>query len=281
MSRPGTRRRSARAWLAPIALAGILALACSGSGGGPFAPPSQPSSPPPAGDETPVFTFEVVATFPHDPEAFTQGLVFEDGLLLESTGLRGESTLRRVDLETGEVRRIVELDPLLFGEGIAALGDRIAMLTFTSRLGLVFDRRTFAVVDSFEYPHQGWGITTDGEVWIVSDGTSTLRFWDAETFTEIRRVEVTDGEDAIGSLNELEWVDGEVFANVWMTDRIARIDPATGDVTGWIDLTGLLPPEDRPGTDVLNGIAWDPGARRLFVTGKLWPTLFEIRLVEP
>lgn len=268
-----SRRRSIRALSASIALAGLLA--CAGRGGGPQSAPPSPDG------ETPVYGYEVVATFPHDPTAFTQGLVFDRGQLLESTGRRGASTLRRVDLQTGEVRRLVALDPRLFGEGIAALDDRVAMLTLDSGRGYVFDRESFAVLDSFAYPHDGWGITTDGESWIVSDGTATLRFWDRGTFAEVRRVTVTDGDERIDSLNELEWVDGEVFANVWRSDRVARIDPSTGEVTGWVDLGGLLPAEEREEADVLNGIAWDPDGRRLFVTGKLWPALFEIRLIEP
>lgn len=285
MRRSETRARRSRSAIAAFAL--LALLACSGGNGpsGPSEPaagPAPPPSPPaPEGGGTPVSGFEVVAAFPHDVGAWTQGLAYEDGLLLESTGQRGRSGLRRVDLTTGEVLQRVDLDVRFFGEGMAALGDRIAMLTFTSRKGFVFDRQTFAVLDSFAYSHEGWGMTTDGDVWIVSDGTPTLRFWDPETFTEIRRVTVTDEGEPVERLNELEWIAGEVFANVWPSDRVARIDPATGRVLAWIDLAGILPPEQRAVADVLNGIAWDPVEGRLFVTGKEWPSLFQIRLVEP
>lgn len=285
MRRAETRVRRSRSAIAAFAL--LTLLACSGGGGpsGPSEPAAGPVPPPPPpvpeGGETPVFGFDVVATFPHDVGAWTQGLAYEGGVLLESTGQRGRSGLRRVDLASGEVLQRVDLDDRFFGEGMAPLGDRIAMLTFASEKGFVFDRATFAVLDSFFYDHEGWGMTTDGEVWIVSDGTPTLRFWDPETFTVIRSVEVTDQGDPVERLNELEWIAGEVFANVWPSDRVARIDPTTGRVLAWIDLAGLLPPGQRAAADVLNGIAWDPGERRLFVTGKEWPTLFQIRLVEP
>ena len=229
----------------------------------------------------PVSGYRVVAEYPHDPEAYTQGLVFVDGVLYEGTGLNGESSLRRVDLETGEVEQAVELRPRFFGEGIAVVEDGIFQLTWQNGLAILFDRETFEPVDTFSYETEGWGLTTDGERLIMSGGTNHLVFRDLETFEVLGVVAVTDGERPVHLLNELEYVNGEVWANVYRTDFIARIDPETGTVVGWIDLTGLLSEEDRAGreVDVLNGIAYDPASGRLFVTGKLWPKLYEIELV--
>jgi glutamine cyclotransferase len=231
-------------------------------------------------ESVPVYSYQIINTYPHDPSAFTQGLVFDDGLLYEGTGLRGDSSLRRVDLETGEVLANYDLADRFFGEGIALHGDVISQLTWRSNVGFVYDRETFELLRTFEYPTEGWGLTHDGERLIMSDGTSTLWFLDSDTHQEIGRVEVRDGVDPVVNLNELEYIGGEVFANVWMTDLIARIDPATGQVAGWIDLAGLLKlgADARP-VDVLNGIAYDAEAGRLFVTGKLWPMLFEIELI--
>ena len=229
----------------------------------------------------PTFGYRVVAEYPHDRRAFTQGLAYVDGVLYEGTGLHGESTLRRVDLETGEVLQAVQLGEEYFGEGIAVLGDRIYQLTWKSGICAVFDRETFELQEAFTYETEGWGLTTDGEQLIMSDGTNRLFVRDAVTFAELDTIDVYDGARAIWNLNELEVVDGEIWANVWQTDRIARIDPDTGQVTGWVDLTGLLPESDRgrQRVDVLNGIAHDPETDRLFVTGKLWPKLFEIEIV--
>ncbi|HYI14995.1 MAG TPA: glutaminyl-peptide cyclotransferase, partial [Thermomicrobiales bacterium] len=229
----------------------------------------------------PVSTYSVIRSYPHDPQAFTQGLVFLDGVLYEGTGLNGQSSLRRVDLETGVVLQQIDLAEEYFGEGIVVVGERIYQLTWRSQLAFVYDRETFEVVDNHTYPTEGWGLTSDGERLIMSDGSSTLFFRDPETFAEIRHVEVLDGDEPVTRLNELEWVNGEVWANVWQTDQIVRIDPATGSVLGWIDLTGLLQPEDQAGADVdvLNGIAVDEATGRIFVTGKLWPVLYEIELV--
>ncbi|HXF64088.1 MAG TPA: glutaminyl-peptide cyclotransferase [Caldilineaceae bacterium] len=232
-------------------------------------------------DDTPVYTFEIVAEYPHDPEAFTQGLQYVDGFLYEGTGLQGASSLRRVALETGEVLQQIDLAEEYFGEGIVVVGDRIYQLTWLSNVGFIYDRESFELLDRFSYPTQGWGITYDGTHLIMSDGSYVLRRWDPETLEEVGRVEVVDAlGNYIANLNELEYINGDVYANIWQSDRIARIDPETGQVTGWIDLTGLLSPEDAAGrVDVLNGIAYDAEEDRLFVTGKWWPKLFEIDLI--
>ena len=235
------------------------------------------------GEEPPLYDYEIVARYPHDPAAFTQGLVYQgDGILYEGTGLRGASSLREVSLATGAVLRRYDLDAAYFGEGIAVAGDRIVQLTWTSGTAFVYDRHTFRPLGQHSYVGEGWGLTHDGRRLIMSDGTSTLRFWDPETLEEIGRVQVVDGEAQVENLNELEYVRGEVWANVWQTDRIARIDPGSGRVVGWIDLTGLLADEDRGGrrVDVLNGIAYEASTGRVFVTGKLWPVLYEIRVVR-
>ncbi|MEW5959309.1 MAG: glutaminyl-peptide cyclotransferase, partial [Chloroflexota bacterium] len=240
-----------------------------------IAPASPPVTPTPLLTNTvqvPVYGYRVINTYPHDGAAYTQGLVFVDQSLYEGTGRRGQSTLRKVELETGQVLQSLDLPPEFFGEGVVIFGDRIIQLTWKSRLGFVYDKTSFKLLQSFGYPTQGWGITHDGRRLIMSDGTSTLHFWDPDTLAEIGRVAVTDNGRAVPRLNELEYVRGEVFANIWQTDFIARIDPDTGRVVGWIDLTGLLRPEDRlEPVDVLNGIAYDAATDRLFVTGKLWP----------
>ena len=229
---------------------------------------------------TPSFTYKVVNAYPHDRNASTQGLVFGNGVLYEGTGLHGRSTLRRVDLASGDVLRIRELPDRLWGEGITIFGEKIIQLTWQSGVGFVYDKNSFELIEEFNYPTEGWGITHDGERLIMSDGTSTLRFLKPETFEEIGRIEVRDQDGPVTRLNELEHVQGEIYANVWKTDRIARIVPDTGDVIGWIELAGILSPEDRAEpVGVLNGIAYDAENDRLFVTGKLWPRLFEIELV--
>ena len=224
--------------------------------------------------------YKIVNTFPHDPQAWTQGLVFEDGFLFEGTGLPGRSQLRKVELRTGNVVQQHALRDEFFGEGITIWGSRIIQLTYQSRVGFVYDKESFQPRREFHYPTEGWGITYDGERLIMSDGTSTLHFLDPETFKEISSVQVFDDSGTVVNLNELEYVNGEIFANVWLTDHIAMIDPSTGRVLGWIDLTGLLSAEDlsQP-VNVLNGIAYDAEHDRLFVTGKLLPKLFEIKLV--
>lgn len=226
------------------------------------------------------FTYQVVGIFPHDTNAFTEGLAFDSGFLYESTGLKGRSSLRRVDLTTGRVHQIYNLLPEYFGEGIAIFRNSIYQLTYTSRTALVFDKKDFALQHQFSYNTEGWGLTQDSSRLIMSDGTAYLYFRDPVTFRELSRLEAHDIGGPVQRLNELEYINGKVYANVWQTDRIAIIDPATGDVTGWIDLSGILLSQGYTGTaDVLNGIAYDPMAGRLFVTGKLWPYLFEIKLV--
>jgi glutamine cyclotransferase len=230
----------------------------------------------------PAYTYQIVNTYPHDRGAFTQGLVFEQGLLYEGTGLNGESTLRRVDLETGQVLQLRKLPEQFFGEGIALVGDKIVQLTWKSRLGFVYDKDSFERLDTFTYPTEGWGLTYDGQRLIMSDGTATLHFLDPNTYLETGRVQVHDGPTPITRLNELEYIGGEVWANVWQTDDVVRINPDTGQVVGWINLAGLLRPEDFQSPvppSVLNGIAYDREHGRLFVTGKRWPKLFEIELI--
>jgi len=224
------------------------------------------------------YGFTIVNTFPHDPMAFTQGLVFEDGYLYEGTGLRGQSTLRKVDLTTGDVIMSLSLDPSLHAEGITVFNDRITQLTLTSGIGFVYDQHSFSKQGEFFFTPEGWGLTHDGRQLIMSDGSAELRFLDPETFEETARIEVTDRGQPVIWLNELEYVEGEIYANIWQSDVIARISLETGEVLGWIELSGLLASEPRPG--VLNGIAYDSEARRLFVTGKNWPNLFEITLVR-
>jgi len=221
-----------------------------------------------------------VNAYPHDPRAFCQGLVIHDGVLYEGTGQYGSSALREVDLKTGRVIKQFTLDRQFFGEGITLMGDSLYQLTWRARQAFVFDRETFEYQKTFRYRGEGWGLTHDGTHLIMSDGTSTLRFLDPQTFKEVRRVSVRNGRRRIDQLNELEYVDGEIYANIWKSDVIARISPADGRILGWIDLTPLWPARQRPDPEaVLNGIAWDAENNRLFVTGKHWPRLYEIRVV--
>ena len=227
----------------------------------------------------PVSGYSVVRSYPHDPGAFTQGLEFRDGFLYEGTGLNGRSSLRKVDLATGKVLQQTGMPQSYFGEGITVVGNRIIQLTWQSQTGFVYDRADFRMQRSFPYPGEGWGLTTDGKRIFMSDGSAQIRVWDPVTLQEEKRFQVVDGTKPVSNLNELEFVRGEIYANVWQTDFIVRISPESGKVLGWIDLTGLLSEKDRTGqVDVLNGIAYDAARNRLFVTGKLWPKLFEIRL---
>jgi glutamine cyclotransferase len=226
------------------------------------------------------FGYRVVQVFPHDPRAFTQGLIFRDGFLYESTGLEGKSELRKVKLETGEVVERRAVDAQHFAEGLADFGDRLFQLTWRSHIGLVYGLDDFKPQRTFSYVGEGWGLASDAKRLIMSDGTATLRFIDPDALRETGRVQVTEQGRPTSNLNELEVIKGQIFANVWQSDHIVIIEPSDGRVTGRIDLTGLLPFEDRPGVDVLNGIAWDRERDRLFVTGKWWPKLFEIQMVK-
>lgn len=224
--------------------------------------------------------YRVVHVYPHDPQAFTQGLIYLDGHLYESTGLNGHSTLREVDLETGRVIREISIPPQYFGEGLTNWGNTLVQLTWKAHLGFVYDRNTFQLIRTFHYPWQGWGLTQDGRHLILSDGSATLHFLNPRTFAEVRSIHVTDHGKPVEELNELEYIRGEIYANVWMTNKIVRISPVTGRVLGTINLTGLLPAiEVRSQDAVLNGIAYDAAHNRLFVTGKLWPRLFQIEVV--
>ena len=230
--------------------------------------------------ELPVDGYEVVHAYPHDTGAFTEGLFYKDGSLYESTGIEGHSTIRKVKLETGEIEQAAEFPAGVFGEGIVDRGADLIGLTWRNHVGFVFDFATFALLRQFPLDGEGWALTRNEHEIFMSDGSSSLRVLDPATLEEKRRIPVTAEGRPVDQLNELEWVKGEIYANIWQTNRIARIDPATGQVKGWIDLTGLLtsqgPVAGRP--DVLNGIAYDAKHQRLFVTGKLWPWLFEIRL---
>lgn len=231
-------------------------------------------------EQTPIYGYRIVNRYPHDPNGFTQGLVFVDGFLFEGTGLRGRSSLRRVDLTTGTILHYRNLPARFFGEGVTVYQNKVIQLTWRANLGFVYDKDTFQLLETFRYPTEGWGITHDGKHLIMSDGTSSLYFLHPETYKQVDRIEVRDRKGSVSNLNELEYIRGEIFANIWKTDRIARISPQTGEVLGWIDLEGILRPEDHNRrVDVLNGIAYDENNNRLFVTGKLWPRLFEIKLI--
>lgn len=226
----------------------------------------------------PVFGYQIVRVYPHDPNAFTQGLQYVDGIFYEGTGLNGKSSVRKVKLETGEVLQKRDLPAQYFGEGITVWKSDLIELTWQSETGFVYDKATLQPRRSFTYVGEGWGLTHDGVNLIMSDGTDRLRLLDPSTFAERRRIWVQDGGVPVRHLNELEFVKGEIYANIWQTDYVARIG-RDGHVVGWIDLGGLLSPSERAAVDVLNGIAYDESKDRLFVTGKLWPKLFEIKIV--
>ena len=235
----------------------------------------------PGKDPVPIYGYEVVHARPHDPSAYTQGLVFHDGKLLESTGRVGHSSLRRVELETGKVLQKVDVDPPYFAEGITLVKGRIYQLSWQDQVGFIYDAWTLEKIGEFHYQGEGWGLANDGQSLILSDGTNRIRFLDPDNFDVRKTIAVVDGRVPVNELNELEYVQGEIYANIWHADRIARIDPRTGSVVGWIDLTGLLARgEVNDEEAVLNGIAYDETNSRLFVTGKLWPKLFEIRLIR-
>lgn len=225
--------------------------------------------------------YRVIHTYPHDPNAFTQGLIYEHGHLYESTGLYGQSSVREVDLTTGQVIREKMLPSQYFGEGLTDWGNTLVQLTWKSHTGFVWDRDTFSLLRTFHYSGEGWGLTQDGRDLILSDGTSTIRYLDPKTFATVRSIHVTWHGIPVDQINELEWVQGQIYANIWMSNKIARISPQDGHVIAWINLTGIIPDvELRNNNAVLNGIAWDAPAHRLFVTGKLWPKLFEIQVTQ-
>lgn len=251
-----------------LTVAMISFCGCKGGDGGDTVPPPAATAP--------VATATVIRSFPHDTSAFTQGLLWHDGTLYESTGRNGLSTLRQVQLETGKVLKQVKVPEQFFAEGLALFNGKLYQLTWQAQSGFIYDLADFRETGTFQYTGEGWGLTTDGKSLILSDGSSELRWLDPATFREQRNVTVMDGSEYINELNELEWVKGEVWANVWHKNQIARIDPQTGKVKGWIDLTGILTPPPADPEAVLNGIAYDEADNRLFVTGKLWPALFEI-----
>lgn len=234
-----------------------------------------------AAPSIPTYDFKVVHSYPHDQQAFTQGLLYRDGFLYESTGLNGKSSIRKVNLETGKVLQSKDIPPQYFGEGLTAWKDTLVGITWQTQTGFVFDLATFELRNQFAYPGEGWGLAQNGKELVLSDGSATLRFLDPKTFLEVRRVKVTADGIAVDQINELEVVGDEIFANIWHTNTIARIDQNTGKIVGWIDLAKLYPEAGKGATseNVLNGIAYDADKKRLFVTGKLWPKLYEIKLV--
>ncbi len=254
-------------------IAGALVVAAT------LACAAAPAPPPAQGGGPALYTYRIVNTYPHDARAYTQGLIYRNGFLYESTGRHGESSMRKVKLETGDVLQRHDVDAKHFAEGMTEWRGRLLQLTWKDGLGFVYDMATFTPQRTFTYTGEGWGLTHDDAMLILSDGSATLRFLNPETFRETRRIDVRDRGQPVPQLNELEFVKGEVYANVWQTERIARISPTTGAVLGWIDLRGIWP--GRPSADqdaVLNGIAYDASGDRLFVTGKWWPHLYEIRL---
>lgn len=271
----GARRTSLRGF----SLAGFIAL-CLGLVLG--CAPAAKAGPEPGSEGPPtIYDVEIVKAYPHDAQAFTQGLYYKNGYLYESTGLKGRSTVRKVEIETGKVLQRKDLPETLFGEGVTDWRGEIIGLTWRSQVGFVYDEKSFDTKRRFTYPGEGWGVTTDGDRLIMSDGTSSLRFLNPRTLKETGRIAVTLKGKPLANLNELEWVDGEIYANVWLTDAIVRIDPQSGRVVGVIDLSSLHKAlgADAQAIDVLNGVAYDAKDKRLFVTGKLWPKLFEIKLV--
>ncbi len=253
-----------------IGAAGLLASALTGAAA------------PAAAHPTPIYSYQVVHAYPHDRGAFTEGLLFRDGYLYESTGQNGHSSIRKVELQTGRVLQQRNLPDAVFGEGIVDWGDRLIGVTWHSGTGYVFKLKTFDYEKNFAYPGEGWGMTRSDKRLLLSDGTATIRLLDPQTLAQTGSITVTDQGAPVTELNELEWIKGTIYANVWKTNRIARIDPKSGRVTSWIDLSGLLAHSGRTtdGADVLNGIAYDAQRDRLFVTGKYWPDVFEIKVVD-
>jgi glutamine cyclotransferase len=235
----------------------------------------------PATTTTQQYAFSVVKAYPHDQNAFTEGLFFADGYIYESTGLNGASTLRRVNLDSGQVLQEIALPNEFFGEGITLVNDTIIQLTWQSHIGFIYDKNSFAPLGNFSYPTEGWGLTFDGKHLIMSDGSSNLVFLDPVTFQQVGQVQVRDGDASVSNLNELEYVNGDVYANIFEQQKIAIINPETGQVKAWIDLSGLQGSAGFNGENVLNGIAYDAKDNRFFVTGKDWTQLYEITLVPP
>jgi glutaminyl-peptide cyclotransferase len=229
---------------------------------------------------TPVYQHRVVRRFPHDRKAFTQGLIYKDGVFYESTGLYGESSLRKVAIETGEVLRRHDLDKQYFAEGLSDWAGTLVQLTWTNGVAFAYDRETFNPVGRFSYTGEGWGLTRTDRHLVMSNGSATLKLMDPVTFAQVSTLQVHDEHGPVTALNELEMVKGAIFANVWQSHRIAMIAPDSGKVTGWLDLEGLLPASERSRVDVLNGIAYDAAGDRLFVTGKWWPTVFQVEMVK-
>jgi glutamine cyclotransferase len=239
------------------------------------------ATPAASSEQVPTYNYEIVNTYPHDPTAFTQGLVFQDGALVESTGLEGHSTLRRVELQTGRVLQSMDVPKFYFAEGMTLFAGKIYQLTWKGEKGFIYDPHTFQKTGEFNYTGEGWGLTHDADSLILSDGSEQIRFIDPNTYQVKRTISVLDHGRPLREINELEYVKGEIYANVWHDNRIARIDPQTGRINGWIDLSGLLRPGEAGSPEaVLNGIAYDEQRDRLFVTGKLWPKLFEIKLKQ-
>jgi glutaminyl-peptide cyclotransferase len=264
-----------RRWNA-VLLLGLSLLICQCQ---PGTSANLPPGAPPENAVVPTFGYQIVDIVPHDTSAFTQGLVFHDGNLLESTGEEGRSSLRRIELETGKVLKKVDVPSPYFAEGIAVLNGKVYQLTWQHQLGFIYDAQSFERVGDFKYDGEGWGLTTDGQSLILSDGSNRIRFLDPASFRVTRTITVLDNKTPVNQLNELEWVQGEIYANVWHDEKIAVINPQTGRVTSWIDLTGLMPEGELQDPEaVLNGIAYDQTSSRLFVTGKLWPRIIEIKV---
>jgi glutamine cyclotransferase len=262
-----------------IALLGFALFRSSSTGQSAKPDGAKPATPAASSSKAQQLAYEVVGSYPHDPAAFLQGLLWHDGGFYESTGLEGHSTLRRVDFPSGRVVKSISLAPDIFAEGLALVGDHLIQLTWKAHRGFVYDRETFRLLREFSYETEGWGITYDGKDLIMSDGSDRLTYLDPATYQPTHRLAVTMNGNPVHSLNELEFIEGEIWANVWQTDLILRIDPATGQVSSYLNLKGILPPSAQTGNeDVLNGIAYDPKAKRIFVSGKLWPRLFEIRV---
>ena len=272
---PLVRQRTRVTQILLILALSLASLQCNGSTN----TNTPPKDPAPENAVVPKFGYQIVNIFPHDPNAFTQGLVFLDGKMIESTGQEGHSSLRSVELQTGKILKKVDVPVPYFAEGVALLNNKLYQLTWIHQLGFIYDAQTLEKTGQFNYSGEGWGLASDGRSLLLSDGSNRIRFLDPDSFNVTKTIAVVDGKTPINELNELEYVNGEIYANVWHDDRIAVVDPESGRVKAWIDLTGLLQPGDVTDPEaVLNGIAFDQASNRLFVTGKLWPRLFEIKI---